>query len=61
MDKFGSCFEDPKMKEEISADMADGRRIGVSATPTFIINGRMISGANPETIRKLIKRELGTS
>ena len=27
--------------------MADGRRYGVTGTPTFFINGRVIRGAQP--------------
>jgi protein-disulfide isomerase len=32
---------------EVRADMRQARRLGVSSTPTFFINGRQISGAKP--------------
>ena len=35
------------MAGEIQKDMADGSAYGVSGTPIFFINGRMLSGAQP--------------
>ena len=44
---------------EISRDMRQARRLGVSSTPTFFINGRQISGAQPlEEFEALVEDEL---
>lgn len=41
------------------ASQAEGTRLGVASTPTFFINGRMVSGAMPyETFAKIIDEEL---
>jgi uncharacterized membrane protein/predicted DsbA family dithiol-disulfide isomerase len=37
----------PKMLEAVKADIAYGRELGVTATPTFFINGVRISGGLP--------------
>jgi protein-disulfide isomerase len=44
---------------EVSRDLRLGRRIGVSSTPTFFINGRMLTGAQPiEEFELLVEEEL---
>ena len=58
-DEFTTCMKDPKMTEEVKKDILDGQKIGVNATPTFIVNGQMISGADLDTMRRLIKKGLG--
>lgn len=44
---FKSCMDDTKFQKNIDADMADGQKISVSATPTFFVNGKQILGAQP--------------
>ena len=47
------------MAGEIQKDMADGSAYGVSGTPIFFINGRMLSGAQPFAVfDAAIKRAL---
>lgn len=44
---------------EVRRDMRQGRKLGVSSTPTFFINGRQLKGAKPiEVFRELIDEEL---
>ena len=39
--------------------MEDGSKVGVSGTPAFFINGRMLSGAQPfEKFKEVIDEEL---
>ncbi|MCP3801121.1 thioredoxin domain-containing protein [Allokutzneria sp. A3M-2-11 16] len=45
--RFEADLADPALAEEIKADMMDGRRIGVSGTPAFVLNGRPMVGARP--------------
>ena len=41
------CFDSDQYKDEIAADQKAGQDAGISGTPGFIINGQIISGAQP--------------
>lgn len=44
---------------EVVADMRQARRLGVNSTPTFFVNGRELSGAQPvEVFTSIIESEL---
>jgi protein-disulfide isomerase len=46
----------------IDKDIEDGQKVGVSGTPAFFINGRMLSGAQPfEKFKELIDEELASA
>ena len=40
------CLDDPKAKEALAADIAEGNRLGVSATPTLYVNGKKLPRIN---------------
>ncbi|HEY2986437.1 MAG TPA: DsbA family protein, partial [Candidatus Binatia bacterium] len=42
---FEKCLESGKHQAAVKQDIEEGQRVGVAGTPTFFINGRMISGA----------------
>ncbi len=48
-DKFNSCLDSNKYKDEIAKDFQDGVTAGVQGTPSFFINGKQLSGAQPFT------------
>lgn len=50
IDKFESCTASDKKLAEIQGDMDDGIAAGVSATPTFFINGEKVVGAQPYSV-----------
>jgi protein-disulfide isomerase len=57
--KFASCVDDGRMQRLVQADMDESQRYGVSSTPTFFINGRLVSGAQPyEVFDRIIQEEL---
>jgi protein-disulfide isomerase len=57
--KFDECLSGGTYKDEVAADMEAGSQVGVSGTPAFFINGRMISGAQPfERFKEIIDAEL---
>jgi protein-disulfide isomerase len=57
--KFDECLDSDKFLEEINKDIADGTNAGVSGTPSFFINGQMITGARPiEQFKEIIDQEL---
>jgi protein-disulfide isomerase len=45
---FTQCFKSKKYLSDIKNDYLDGQGLGVSATPTFFINGYEIVGVIPE-------------
>lgn len=47
LNAFTSCFESRETASEVAADQAEGERVGIDATPSFFINGRKITGAQP--------------
>jgi predicted DsbA family dithiol-disulfide isomerase len=57
--KFDSCLDSGRTADLVKRDMAAGQRAGVTGTPAFFINGRLLSGAQPEDeFRKVIDQEL---
>lgn len=53
--KFDACMSSQKYLPEIRKDLIDGATAGVSGTPAFFINGKLLSGAMPyDTIFKPI-------
>jgi protein-disulfide isomerase len=56
---FDGCLGSGKHRAAIEKDIEEGARAGVTGTPAFFINGRMISGAQPlEKFVQLIEEEL---
>jgi protein-disulfide isomerase len=44
---FNDCFSNGKYLERVKQDGLDARKAGVKATPSFIINGKLVEGAQP--------------
>lgn len=56
---FQACLEDKRSQETVERNYADGVKAGVSGTPAFFINGRLLSGAQPlEAFKAVIDDEL---
>lgn len=56
---FGQCLDTGKHQAAVDADVQDGARLGITGTPTFFINGRILVGAQPlENFKKVIEAEL---
>ena len=59
MEKWNTCRQDPKQKEEVNTDLEDGMRAGVNGTPAFFVNGIKLSGGFQfEQFKEIIDREL---
>lgn len=57
--RFEHCLDSGAKTDVVRKDMEDGRRYGVSATPTFFINGEKVTGAKPfEVFRGIIEDKL---
>jgi protein-disulfide isomerase len=56
---FTACLNDSAVQQQVINDAQEGRRLGVSGTPSFLVNGRPLVGAQPfEAFRALIEEEL---
>jgi protein-disulfide isomerase len=52
-DIFAKCLDNPAVKERISADASEAQNLGVRGTPSFLINGKLIVGAQPFSAFKI--------
>ena len=58
-EKFNQCLDSSKYAAEVQKDVDEGARYGVTGTPAFFINGRMLGGAQPvEAFMQVIDEEL---
>jgi protein-disulfide isomerase len=58
-EKFNQCLDTAKYAAEVQKDVDEGSRYGVSSTPAFFINGRLLVGALPlESFTEIIEEEL---
>jgi protein-disulfide isomerase len=56
---FDACLDADKYDAPIHKDMSQGEALGVTATPTFFVNGRQILGAQPpDRFDEIIDEEL---
>ena len=56
---FGSCLASSRHDDAIHASFRQGEELGVTGTPAYFVNGRMLSGARPvEAFTELIDAEL---
>ena len=59
---FNTCLDSGKEAAEWQKDQSEGERYGVSSTPAFFVNGRMIVGAQPyEAFARVVDEELARS
>jgi protein-disulfide isomerase len=57
--RFDRDSTDQDLKTKVLEDMTEATSLGISSTPTFFINGRLVSGAMPfETFSTIIDEEL---
>jgi protein-disulfide isomerase len=57
--EFAACLNSNRPKVAVGKDVMDARRIGLSGTPTFFINGRYMVGLQTlGTLREAVERAL---
>lgn len=60
--KFAACLDSTIYRVRVRAGLEAGARLGVSATPTLFVNGRVVHGAQPfDTLAEVIDDELDRS
>ncbi len=55
---FNACFDSGKYRKQVQNQSAEGTKAGVTGTPTFFINGKMVVGFDPQKIFATIDAEL---
>ena len=56
---FSACLDDHRYQAEVQANASDAARLGLTGTPSFFINGRILIGALPfESFKAIIDEEL---
>jgi len=61
VDKFKECFASKRFKDLVQSDLDAGEKLGVRSTPTFFINGQLVSGALPiDAFSEIIDEELAS-
>lgn len=58
MKAFQRSMEDPAHKIKIARDLSDGKAVGVTGTPTFFVNGRLLEPLGYDSLKSLINQEL---
>jgi protein-disulfide isomerase len=59
---FSSCLASDRFDSTIRAAFDEGTRAGVNSTPSYFVNGRMMTGALPfEEFREVVDSELERS
>jgi protein-disulfide isomerase len=57
--EFDECLDSGKYAKMVADSLRYGQTVGVSGTPAFFVNGRMVSGAQPfEAFQEIIEDEL---
>ena len=59
IDQYNKDLSSSSVRKVVDADLAKARELGVSGTPSFFINGRFLSGAQPyQSFARVIDEEL---
>jgi protein-disulfide isomerase len=57
--KFNDCLNSEGSRNHILRDIRDARQFGIMSTPTFLVNGKLVSGAvGAEAFKTIIEDEL---
>lgn len=54
-----ACVSSPDTKKQVDADVALGKELDVTSTPTFFVNGRPIVGGDTQMLEQFITYEQG--
>jgi len=56
---FTTCIDTRRFRKNVEADVAEARAMGLRGTPTFLVNGTLLVGAQPiEAFREAIREAL---
>ena len=59
LNQFSDCLNNGKYTEQVNQDQMDAQSSGIQGTPSFLINGTLVEGAQPyQIISSVIDAEL---
>lgn len=58
VDRFRKALDDRTYRSEVELAQSIGRSLGVTGTPTLVINGQMVVGPNPAQLADMVQRAL---
>jgi len=61
MELFNNCLDDNQHKATVEYDFAEARRLNLPGTPSFLVNGKPIIGANPQLVIQAIEDALAAN
>jgi protein-disulfide isomerase len=60
--QFTRDLDSSELADLLNREIAEGNKLGITGTPTFYINGKVVSGAQPyENFKAIIDREVARS
>ncbi len=58
-DKFDTCLDSGREAEAVQKDLAEGKELGLTGTPSFFVNGHFFSGViDYDTLRDMVNQQL---
>lgn len=58
VDDFMACWDAGRHRQALMAHIQSARVMGISATPSFLVNDRLVVGNRPDEVRQAIEDEL---
>ncbi len=58
VEDFQRCLDSGRYRQKIQDELREGEAQGVNSTPSFIVNGQLVRGADYLRLRELIERNL---
>ena len=58
--RFDASLDSGKFAEKVQRDLIDGRKLGISGTPTLYINGKRIADNSYESVKSAVEAVLKT-
>ena len=53
-----ACYQSKETLERVRRDAAEAETLGLRSTPSFVINGRLVAGADVKGIKEAIEEVL---
>ena len=56
--RFEADYRSDEVRQAVTNDSAEAQQLGVTSTPTFVVGGQVVSGAQPiEVFQEVIAKE----
>jgi protein-disulfide isomerase len=58
LSRFDAALVAGRFRSRVERDVDDGTRLGIAATPTFVVNGRVVGEATEQALRRAVEEAL---